>query len=339
MRHRLRLPEEHRPDAEVLVQPSTVVEARVLLHDDGLDVAVEHGHPKNDAKEVKVVRRGKVLVEEARAAEPRVERKEEEEHGEAGVFVKRVQNELAVAPVVGAAVVEHQSLQEPKLRNGKVAGVDGLAALEARNPDADLRRHDHVHVVGPVSNGQSHGLGSHVVLDEVHKLRLLLRGHAHREDGAVPRKQPAQNDLHGSIQREEHAHRAAVQNQRRRPRAVRPAARGSLAARVGPAAPCLEVGDLGLHRLGLGDGRGAPREPVAERGDVRRGRRITELFEEARRGFAPVGRRAELSSVEAVEEELEIAAVLFGEDVDAHALRDEAARLCDLHGRLALVSR
>mmetsp|Transcript_29031 Transcript_29031/g.97908 ORF Transcript_29031/g.97908 Transcript_29031/m.97908 type:complete len:242 (+) Transcript_29031:634-1359(+) len=212
MRHRLRLPEEHRPDAEVLVQPSTVVEARVLLHDDGLDVAVEHGHPKNDAKEVKVVRRGKVLVEEARAAEPRVERKEEEEHGEAGVFVKRVQNELAVAPVVGAAVVEHQSLQEPKLRNGKVAGVDGLAALEARNPDADLRRHDHVHVVGAVADGQRHGPRVHVRLDEHDKLGLLLWGDAACDHGVAFLQNGKEHRLDARVA-EQRQHRLAVDDE------------------------------------------------------------------------------------------------------------------------------
>ena len=109
---------------------------------------------------------------------------------------------------------EEEAVEEAELADGEVGRVHGLAALEARDADADLGLHDHVHVVRAVADRERHGLARDVRLDEEDELGLLLGRHAAREHGLVRREEPEEHDLDAVARGEELRDRAAVEDDR-----------------------------------------------------------------------------------------------------------------------------
>lgn len=75
-------------------------------------------------------------------------------HSHKDVLVERVNHELGHSTVVLAAVEQHQLLQESKLGDREVAGVDRLHPLLPADANADVGALDHGDVVGSVSDGQ-----------------------------------------------------------------------------------------------------------------------------------------------------------------------------------------
>ena len=102
-----------------------------------------------------------------------------------GFRTTRVPDELRGAPVVPAPVHEQQPLEEAELRDRKVGGVDRLAALLARDADADVRLLDHADVVRAVADRERDGPAAALAPHERDELALLRGGHAARDDRAA----------------------------------------------------------------------------------------------------------------------------------------------------------
>ena len=137
------------------------------------------------------------------------------------VLVEEVSQELAHAQVGPAAVHQQEALKVAELREGEVAGEDGLHALLSTDADTDVsgcrsestNRHvsgserkeapppplasaqsqltfDHADVVSSVSDGQGDGLL--VLLDQLHHLGLLQGRDPAADDGLAHARQPQQ---------------------------------------------------------------------------------------------------------------------------------------------------
>ena len=76
---------------------------------------------------------------------------------------------------------QEQPLEEPELCDAVVGGEDGLHPLLPADPHPDVRGLDHGHVVGPVPDGEGHGLL--VLLDQLHHQGLLQGRHPAADDG------------------------------------------------------------------------------------------------------------------------------------------------------------
>lgn len=90
---------------------------------------------------------------------------------------------------------EHEPAQEAELRDGKVRGVRRLEPLLAADADADLGALDHPDVVGAVADRERHGRGGDARAHHLHDERLLLRGHAARDDGLAAARDGQQRVL------------------------------------------------------------------------------------------------------------------------------------------------
>ena len=77
-----------------------------------------------------------------------------------------------------AAVDEQQVREEAEPANGKVGRVHGLAALVARNADAEMRALNHGNVVGAVAHGKAEARAHLGLLDDADNVGLLARRNA-----------------------------------------------------------------------------------------------------------------------------------------------------------------
>ena len=65
---------------------------------------------------------------------------------------ERVKDQLSQPNVAPCAMNEEKFFEEPKLGDSDVGGASGLEALDAADPDADVGRLDHAHIICPISN-------------------------------------------------------------------------------------------------------------------------------------------------------------------------------------------
>ena len=149
--------------------------ARVLKQLVLEELLVECREPHDgEGSEEDVVELVEPRVVERLPAEGRIEPVPELRQHEHDVLVEDVTDKECIASVGLPTVSEQQVLQEFELTDCVVCGTGGLLSLEATDPDADVRRRDHVDVVGAIADRERSG--SWVpLLDEGNDLSLLFR--------------------------------------------------------------------------------------------------------------------------------------------------------------------
>mmetsp|Transcript_31016 Transcript_31016/g.101116 ORF Transcript_31016/g.101116 Transcript_31016/m.101116 type:complete len:472 (-) Transcript_31016:1778-3193(-) len=163
-------------DGEHLLTLPLCVERRVRALRVLRDVLVEHAD-RDDGQRHKhhVVSRHRHVVVHRLAAVEGVHGVEEERETEEEVLVEEIRDEASDTSKVPAPVHEQEALEKFELCKRKIGSHDRLHALLARNPDPDVRRLDHPHVVGAVPDGERRAAG---VLHQRGDERFLQRRHA-----------------------------------------------------------------------------------------------------------------------------------------------------------------
>ncbi|KAH3676920.1 hypothetical protein OGATHE_001410 [Ogataea polymorpha] len=137
---------------------------------------------KNDGKrrECQIEKHQIRVLVQVRAIEVVKDAVPEESHHEVDVLIEKACDHFSESFVRPAPVHNQKSDKEPELANRVVARHDGLTTLLSSNADSNVSSLDHGHVVGPVTNCQSHHLQR--VLDHHDNLCLLSRRHSATEN-------------------------------------------------------------------------------------------------------------------------------------------------------------
>src|SRR5262245_51957820 len=86
------------------------------------------------------------------------------------IFIEEIEDSPREAIVAPMPVYQQQSFQEPESSDSKIGRHHRLHSLLSANPDPDVGRLDHRHVVGPVPDRQR--LPLHMMLYQLHDVRL-----------------------------------------------------------------------------------------------------------------------------------------------------------------------
>ena len=69
------------------------------------------------------------------------------------IFVEKVQNHLCDSDVVEPPMIEQELPQETELTNCIIGHLSSTSPFLSENADADVGLHDHVDIVGTITNG------------------------------------------------------------------------------------------------------------------------------------------------------------------------------------------
>mmetsp|Transcript_52507 Transcript_52507/g.140566 ORF Transcript_52507/g.140566 Transcript_52507/m.140566 type:complete len:245 (-) Transcript_52507:2150-2884(-) len=165
----------HLVPVQLQPEPAILVELRPRERNSVLHVSVEDASGHNGEEEDDVEGHPHFVLKDADARVPRPERVVEHEENLHYVPPEGVQDELARAEVIQAAVHQQQPLQKAELADGKVRRVHGLPPFSAADAYAHLRLLNHGHVVGTIAHRQCHRGRFDLAPHKLHHLGLLQR--------------------------------------------------------------------------------------------------------------------------------------------------------------------